>query len=71
MYDENGRRYLDCINNVAHGELCYLTPCFSKQNKEQSVLLPLLHCVEGGIVLSRKAEENFLEPIVCKIMVHI
>lgn len=21
MYDENGRQYLDCINNVAHGKL--------------------------------------------------
>ena len=21
MYDENGERYLDCINNVAHGKL--------------------------------------------------
>lgn len=21
MYDENGRQYLDCVNNVAHGKL--------------------------------------------------
>lgn len=21
VYDENGRQYLDCINNVAHGKL--------------------------------------------------
>lgn len=40
MYDEKGRQYLDCINNVAHGKFksCYLILYFLKQNKEQSVL---------------------------------
>ncbi|KAM8994029.1 5-phosphohydroxy-L-lysine phospho-lyase isoform 1-T1 [Ara ararauna] len=37
MYDENGRQYLDCINNVAHVGHCH--PAIVKAAHEQSQLL--------------------------------
>lgn len=60
MYDENGRRYLDCINNVAHGKLkvTLLDTMFSKQNKEQSVLFTTVALCWGRGSLTGKVEET-------------
>jgi len=52
MYDENGRQYLDCINNVAHGKLKVrlFETMFSPQHKEQSVLFTTaLLCRREGL----------------------
>ena len=39
MYDEEGNRFIDCINNVAHGRY----PCLL--NEEKGILHPTMHCV--------------------------
>lgn len=61
MYDENGRQYLDCINNVAHGKLKFYCsiPCFTKQSEEQSVLFTAVPLCCGKWLLNWKSRRNF------------
>lgn len=61
VYDENGRQYLDCINNVAHGKLKFYCsiPCFTKQSEEQSVLFTAVPLCCGKWLLNWKSRRNF------------
>lgn len=42
MFDEKGEKYLDCINNVAHGKQFDLWDCFHSliSNRDQDTFLP-------------------------------
>lgn len=61
MYDENGRQYLDCINNVAHGKFKFYCsiPCFTKQSKEQSVLFTTVPWCWEKWLFNWKSGRNF------------
>lgn len=61
MYDENGRQYLDCINNVAHGKFkfCCSIPCFTKQSKEQSVFFTTVPWCGGKWLFNWRSGRNF------------
>lgn len=61
MYDENGKQYLDCINNVAHGKFKFYCsiPCFTKQSKEQSVFFTTVPWCGGKWLFNWRSGRNF------------
>lgn len=51
MYDEKGQRYLDCINNVAHGKHKNIKHTF-KCKKKKNLLLEILKGSLGNCAIS-------------------
>lgn len=55
MFDEKGEKYLDCINNVAHGEQFNLYSCFCSfiAKRHQNIPLPSddVHCAPLNFLL--------------------
>uniref|UniRef100_A0A1B0CK09 Uncharacterized protein n=1 Tax=Lutzomyia longipalpis TaxID=7200 RepID=A0A1B0CK09_LUTLO len=48
MYDEEGTRYLDCINNVAHEILSMIVGCFTDFTGFSSMLIIVTHFMVFG-----------------------